>query len=76
MHPFPYSGQEYAERFGQVCREVFRGEDWEECRSAVKKSWDALVGIHESWKAQPITWQEAQPYIRRGWSPGERYDYR
>ncbi|GAB3374328.1 hypothetical protein GCM10027431_26890 [Lysobacter rhizosphaerae] len=69
MHQLPYSGKEYAEQFGLVCRRVFRGENWEECRSSVRKSWDALAGIHESWKAQAMTWEEAQPFIHKAWSP-------
>lgn len=66
MHQLPH-GKEYAEHFGLVCRRVFRGENWEECRSSVKKSWDALAGIHESWKAQAMTWDEALPFIHKAW---------
>ena len=72
MHQLPFSGEEYAERFGLACRRVFRSDDWDECRTSLKKSWDALAGIHKSWKAHEMTWEEAQPYIHKAWGSGER----
>ena len=75
MQQLPISGAEYAERFGQACRSVLRGENWVECRASIKKSWDALAGIHKTWKAEPITWEEAQPHIHKAWGIGDRFDY-
>ena len=69
MNQLQYSGKEYAEHFGLACHKVFRGENWEECRSSVRKSWDALARIREGWKAQAMTWEEAQPFIHKAWSP-------
>ena len=73
MNQLQFSGEEYAERFGLVCLEAFRGEAWEECSSSVKKSWEALAGIHQSWRAQVMTWEEARPLIHKAWGPGERF---
>ena len=75
MNQHQYSGEEFAERFGRVCLEAFRGETWEECRSSVKKSWDALAVIHKSWKAQAITWEEALPLIHKAWSPAKQFGH-
>jgi hypothetical protein len=68
MHQqLPFSIEEYAERFGCVCRSVFRGETWDECEPSLRRSWEALSGILTVWKAQEMTWEEAQPFIHKAW---------
>lgn len=63
----PFSIEEYAERFGRVCRGVFRGEDWDECEPSLRKSWEALSGILTAWKTREMTWEEAQPFVHKAW---------
>ena len=63
----PFSIEEYAERFGRVCRSVFRGENWDDCEPSLRKSWDALSGILTAWKTQEMTWEEAEPFIHKAW---------
>ena len=68
MQQLTFSGAEYAERFGLVCRNLFPNEEWNECRTSIKKSWEALSSIRKTWKAPELTWEEAQPMIHKAWA--------
>lgn len=64
---FPFTNEEYAERFGLASRNVFRRDSWDECKGSLRKSWEALSGIRSGWQIKEMSWEDALPLIHKAW---------